>query len=67
MSGVSGTGEVGVDLLLLGLVEGHETVEDVVAGSGVVGAPLVVREVVLHGAHGQLLLESVDLVEEKND
>ena len=56
-----------VDLLLLGLVQRHETVEDVIARRGVVGTTLVVREVVLHGADGQLLLEAIDLVEEKND
>lgn len=56
-----------VDLLLLGLVEGNEAVEDVVASCGVVGASLIVGEVVLHGADGQLLLEAVDLVEEEND
>jgi hypothetical protein len=56
-----------VDLLLLGLVQRHEAVEDVVAGSGIVGTALVVGEVVLHGADGQLLLEAIDLVEEEND
>lgn len=56
-----------VDLLLFGLVEGDEAVEDVVAGSSVVGATLVVREVVLHRADRELLLEAVDLVEEEND
>ena len=67
LGGVSGTSEVSVDLLLLGLVEGHETVEDVVACSGVVGTALVVGEVVLHGADGELLLEAVDLVKEENN
>lgn len=56
-----------VDLLLLGLVERDEPVEDVIAGGGIVGATLVVGEVVLHGADGQLLLEAVDLVQEQND
>lgn len=56
-----------VDLLLLGLVQRHETVEDVIARGGVVGTTLIVREVVLHGADGQLLLEAIDLVEEQND
>jgi hypothetical protein len=56
-----------VDLLGLVLVQADETVEDVVASSSVVGTTLVVREVVLHGADGQLLLESIDLVEEEND
>jgi len=58
---------VGVDLFLLGLVQGHETVENVVACSGIVGTALVVGEVVLHRADGQLLLEAIDLVEEEND
>ena len=56
-----------VDLFLLGLVERNETVENVVAGGSIVGSTLVVGEVVLHRAHGELLLETVDLVEEKND
>ena len=58
---------MGVDLLLLGLVQRHEAVENVVAGGSVIGATLVIREVVLHGADGQLLLEAVDLVEEENN
>lgn len=57
---------MGVDLLLFGLVERHETIENVVACCGIVGTALVVREVVLHGADGQLLLETIDLVEEEN-
>jgi hypothetical protein len=64
---VGGAGEMCVNLLSLVLVQADEAVEDVVASSSVVGAAFVVREVVLHGADGQLLLESIDLVEEKND
>jgi len=64
---IGGAGEMCVDLLGLVLVQADETVEDVVASSSVVGASFVVREVVLHGTDGQLLLESIDLVEEKND
>lgn len=56
-----------VNLLLFGLVQRHEAVEDVVASSGVVSTSLVVGEVVLHGADRQLLLEAIDLVEEEND
>lgn len=56
-----------VNLLLLGLVERDEAVEDIVASSGVVGTALVVGEVVLHGADGKLLLEAVDLIQEEND
>lgn len=67
LCGISGTCEVSVDLLLLGLVQRHEAVEDVVASGGIVGTALVVGEVVLHGADGQLLLEAIDLVEEEND
>jgi hypothetical protein len=58
---------MGVDLLGLVLVQANEAVENVIASRGVVVAALVVREVVLHGADRQLLLESIDLVEEQND
>lgn len=56
-----------VDLLLFGLVERHETVEDVVACRSVVCTALVVGEVVLHGANGKLFLEAIDFVEEENN
>ena len=58
---------MGVDLLGLVLVERDESVENVVAGGGVVWATLVVGEVVLHGADGKLLLEPIDLVQEQDD
>jgi hypothetical protein len=58
---------VSVNLLLLGLVQGNETVEDVVASRGVVGTAFVIGEVVLHRANGELLLETIDLVQEEND
>lgn len=58
---------MGVDLLCLMLVERDESVEDVVARGGVVRTTLVIGEVVLHGADGQLLLEPIDLVQEQND
>ena len=45
----------------------YESVEDVVACCAVILTALVVWEVVLHRAHGQLLFESVDLVEEEDD
>lgn len=64
---VGGTCEVCVDLLLLGLVQGHESVQNVIAGRSVVSAAFVVGEVILHGADGELLLEAVNLVEEEND
>ncbi len=38
LCGVRGAREVGVDLLRLMLVEGYEPVQDVIAGSGVVGS-----------------------------
>ena len=56
-----------VDLLALVLVEVDEAVQDVVAGRSVVVAALVVGEVVLHRADGQLLLEAINLVQEEND
>lgn len=58
--------EMRVDLLGLVLVETDETVKNVVAGRGVVVTALVVGEVVLHWADGQLLLESIDLVQEQD-
>lgn len=64
---IGGAGEMCVNLLGLVLVQADETVQDVVASSSVVGTALIVREVVLHGTDGQLLLESIDLVEEEND
>lgn len=67
LSGVGGAGKVCVDLLVLVLVEADEAVQNVVASSGVVVTALVVGEVVLHGADGQLLLEAINLVEEEND
>lgn len=56
-----------VDLFGLGLVEGNESVEDVVACSCVVGTTFVVGEVVLHWADWELLLEAIDLVQEEDD
>lgn len=55
-----------VDLLGLVLVETHETVQDVVAGCGVVVTALIVGKVVLHWADGQLFLESINLVQEQD-
>lgn len=56
-----------VDLLCLVLVQADESVKDVVACRRIVITTLVIGEVVLHRADRQLLLESVDLVEEEND
>jgi len=67
LSCVGGTGEVGVDLLCLMLVEADKAVEDVVAGKSIVVAAFVVREVVLHRAHWEFLLESINLVQEQDD
>ena len=67
LHGICGAGEMGVDLLGLVLVERDESVQDVVACGGIVWAALVIGEVVLHWADGQLLLEAIDLVEEQDD
>lgn len=56
-----------VDLLGLMLVQADEAVQDIVARRTIVVATLVIREVVLHRADRQLLLEPIDLVEEEND
>lgn len=55
-----------VDLLGLVLVQADESVQDVVASSGVVVTTLVVGKVVLHWADGQLFFEPIDLVQEQN-
>jgi hypothetical protein len=67
LGGVGSTGEVGVNLLGFVLVQADEPVQDVIASQGVVFAAFVIREVVLHGAGWQLLLKSIDLVQEQND
>jgi hypothetical protein len=67
LCGISGTCEMCVDLLALMLVKGDEAVQDVVASRAIVITTIVVGEVVLHWADGKLLLEPIDLVEEKND
>jgi len=67
LGGIGGAGEVGVDLLGLVLVQADESVEDVVAGQSIVVTTFEVREVVLHGADWELLLESIDLVQEEDD
>jgi len=64
---IGGTCEVGIDLLRLCLVQGDEPVEDVVASRSVIGTAFIIREIVLHRADRQLLLEAIDLVQEKND
>ena len=67
LHGIGSAGEMSVDLLGLVLVERDETVENVVASSGVIRTTLVVWEVVLHGADGELLLEPINFVQEQND
>lgn len=64
---IGSASEMRVDLLSLMLVETDEAVENVVARRSVVITTLVVREVILHRADGELLLEPIDLVEEKDD
>lgn len=49
------------------LIQADESVENVVAGSSIVITALVIGEVVLHRADRQLLLKSIDLVEEQDD
>ena len=66
LHGICRTSEMRVDLLGLVLVERHKAVEDVVTGSGVVSATLIIGEVVLHRADRKLLLEAIDLVEEQD-
>ena len=67
LRGIRRTGEMSINLLLLGLIQRDEAIEDVLAGQGVIGAALVIGEVILHGADGQLLLEAINLVEEEDD
>lgn len=67
LSCVGSAGEMCVDLFRLVLVQADESVQDVVAGRRVVVAALVVGEVVLHWADWELLLESIDFVEEQDD
>lgn len=67
LHGVRRACEMGVNLLSLVLVQADEAVEDVVTSGGVIWATLVIWEVVFHWAHWELLLETVDLVEEEDD
>lgn len=61
------TCEMCVDLFRLMLVQADKSVQDVIASRRIVIATLVVREIVLHRANGELLLESIDLVQEQDD
>lgn len=67
LGGICGASEVCVNLLRLVLVQADESVQDVVTRRRIIITALVIGEVVLHRADRQLLLESVDLVEEEND
>jgi len=55
-----------VNLFCLVLVQTNESVQNVIAGHSVIFSTFVIREVVLHWADRQLLLETIDLVQEKN-
>lgn len=55
-----------INLLGLVLIQTDESVQDVVAGQGIVITTFVVREVVLHWADWELLLETINLVQEQN-
>jgi len=67
LGGISGTGEVSVDLLGLMLVQANESVQDVVACQCVIITTFVVGEVVLHWADWELLLEAINLVQKQDD
>jgi hypothetical protein len=57
---------MGVDLLGLMLVQADKSVEDIVASQSIIIATFIVREIVLHRADGELLLETIDLVQEQD-
>lgn len=82
LHGVGSACEMGVDLFGLCLIERHKPVENVVTSSGIIRTTLtllavalmrherltiIVWEVVLHGADWELLLETIDLVQEQDD
>jgi len=66
LGGIGGTGEMCVNLLRLVLVQADESVQDVVAGLGVIISSFIIREIVLHWADWKLLLETIDLVQEQD-
>lgn len=57
---------MGVNLLGLVLVQAHKSVQDIVAGLGVVISSFVIGKVVLHWADWELLLEAINFVQEQN-
>jgi hypothetical protein len=66
LHGIRRTREMSIDLLRLVLIQAYEAIQDVIARRRVIRAALVIREVILHGADGELLLEPVDLVQEED-
>jgi hypothetical protein len=67
LGGVGGASEMCVDLFGFVLVQAHESIENIVARSLVVIPSLVIGKIVLHGAHWELLLESINLIQEQDD
>ena len=92
LGGIGGASEMGIDLFGIVLVQGDETVQNVVTCGSIIGSTclpvrgtilgrvrherasgkpgmrtFIIRKVILHGAHGQLLLEAIDLVQEQDD
>lgn len=61
------TGEMGIYLLGFVLVQADESVQDIVASQRIIVSSLVIWEVVLHWADWQLLLKSIDLVQEQDN
>jgi hypothetical protein len=66
LGGIGGAGEMGVDLLGLMLVQADESIQNVVAGQGIIITSFVVGEVIFHWADWELLLKTIDLVQEQN-
>jgi hypothetical protein len=64
---VRGTGEMGIDLLCLGLVQGQKLLQKELAGSVIVRTPGIFRKVLFNGAGQQLVLEPINLVEKEDD
>lgn len=67
LRGISSTGEMGIDLLGLVLIQTDESVEDIITSQSIIVTTLVIREVVLHGADGELGLETINLVQEQDN
>lgn len=67
LGGIGGAGEVGINLLRLVLVQGNESVQDIVAGRGIIRSTFIIREIVLHRGDREFLLKPVDLVQKQDD